>query len=310
MKVKWECGEESYIPLKDIKDSNAVEVAEYAVRNDIHIEPAFAWWYRTALKQREAIINKVARRVSKRSKFGIEIPSTYEEAVILDRKNGNTMWQDATKKEMTNVEVAFKFLDNDGEIPIGFKTLECHLIYDVKFDLTHKARYVGGGHKTKVPAAMTYSSVVSSDSVRIMFLIAALNELDIQMCDIGNAYLNAETRERLWFRAGNEWGSKAGSPVIVVCVLYGLKSSGAKWKKTFASYIRHTLGYEPCVGADDNVTLKLIKDNLGEEYYSYLIVNVDDVLCIDKDPLKVLNTIDRDYRLKEPPAPPYNVFGC
>ena len=39
---------------------------------------------------------------------------------------------------------------------------------------------------------MTYSSVVSRDSVRIMFLIAALNDLDLRMCDIGNVY-QAET---------------------------------------------------------------------------------------------------------------------
>ena len=35
-----------------------------------------------------------------------------------------------------------------------------------------------------------------------MFLVAALNDLDIKMCDIKNAYLNDETRERLWFTAG------------------------------------------------------------------------------------------------------------
>ena len=124
------------------------------------------------------------------------------------------------------------------------------------------------------------------------------------MCDIGNAYLNAETRERLWFRAGPERESRDKSPVIIVRALYGLKSSGAEWKKTFASYIRHTLGYEPCVGADDNVYLKSMKNSQGNEYYSYLIVYVDDVLCIDKDPGKVLGMINRDYRLKEPPAPP------
>ena len=104
-----------------------------------------------------------------------------------DRVNGNTLWQDSVKKEMKNVAVAFKFLDSKSEIPIGFKQIACHIIYDVKFDLTRKARYVGGGHKTKVSSVMSYSSVVSRDSVRIMFLVAALNDLDIQLCDIGNA---------------------------------------------------------------------------------------------------------------------------
>ena len=310
IKVKWETGETSFVPLKDVKESNAVELAEYAVNANIQDEPAFAWWYKTALKKRDAIINKVCRRMRQRSKFGIAIPRTYKEAVILDRNNGNTLWQDATKKEMKNVTVAFNFLDDESEIPIGFKPIECHLVFDVRFDLTRKARYVGGGHRTSVPASMTYSSVVSRDSVRIMFLVAALNGLDVKMCDIGNAYLNAETRERLWFQAGPEWGDKENSPVIIVRALYGLKSSGAEWKKCFASYIKHTLEYEPCVGADDNVYLKERKHPSGESYYSYLIVYVDDVLCIDLQPDEVLAMINRDYRLKEPPAPPTMYLGA
>ena len=195
--------------MKDIKEQNPIEIAEYALANKLDKEPAFAWWVRTAIKQRNTIISKMARRVRKRMKFGIDIPATYEEAVALDKKNGNTLWQDATRKEMNNVEIAFKFLDDGTKVPIGFKKITCHLIFDVKFDLTRKARYVGGGHLTNVSPSLSYSSVVSRDSVRIMFLIAALNDLDIKMCDIGNAYLNAETRERLWFQAGQKWGSKA-----------------------------------------------------------------------------------------------------
>lgn len=218
IEVKWETGETSFVPLKIIKELNATEVAEYAKRVGIDDEPAFAWWCRQALKQRDAMINKVCKRIRKRSKFRIAIPKDYEEAVILDKSNYNTMWQDATKKEMSKVEVAFHF-NEDGTIPVGFQKIACHIIYDVKFDLTRKARYVGGGHMTNVSAAQSYSSVVSRDSVRIMFLMAALNDLDIKMCDIGNAYLNAETRERVYFIAGPEWGSRAGLPVTIVRAL-------------------------------------------------------------------------------------------
>ena len=189
-------------------------------------------------KKRNIMISKVARRIKKKMKFGIVIPTNYEEAILIDRANGNRFWQDAVKKEMSNVEIAFKFLDDETKAPIGFKEITCHLIFDVKFDLTRKARYVGGGHLTSVSPSMSYSSVVSRDSVRIMFLIAALNDLDIEMCDIGNAYLNAETRERVWFTVGSEWSkSREGCQVIIVRALYGLKSSGAEWKKTFANYI-------------------------------------------------------------------------
>ena len=54
-----------------------------------------------------------------------------------------------------------------------------------------------------------------------------MNDWDIKMCDIGNAFLNAETRERVWFTAGSEWGNKKGRQVTTIPALHGLKSSGA-----------------------------------------------------------------------------------
>ena len=219
-------------------------------------------------------------------KFRIGIQHTVQEAIQFDRENGNTFWQDAIKKEMLNVEVAFNFLDDNYEIPIGFQQINCHLIFDVKFSLDRKARYVAGGHTTDVPASMTYANVVSRDSVPIMFLIAALNELDVKMHDIGNAYLNTETRERVWFIADMEWGSRKGSKVIITRALYGLKSSGAEWKKTLADYIKHILGFNPCIGADDKVYMKEENSEDGTEYCSYIVCFADDILCLNKNPEK------------------------
>ena len=55
-----------------------------------------------------------------------------------------------------------------------------------------------GGHTTEAPASLTYSSVVSRDSVHLGFLIAAaLNDLDVMSCDLENAYLNAPCREKI-----------------------------------------------------------------------------------------------------------------
>jgi hypothetical protein len=68
-------------------------------------------------------------------------------------------------------------------------------VFDVKMDLTRKTRFVAGGHMTDPPKDTTYSCVVSRDSIRIVFLIAALNDLDILACDIQGAYLT-ETKER------------------------------------------------------------------------------------------------------------------
>ena len=72
-----------------------------------------------------------------------------------------------------------------------------------------------------------YSSVVSRDSIRIVFTLAALNDLDVFVDDVQNGYLNAPTKEKNYMIASQEFGAdKAGRPVLIVRDLYGLKSSG------------------------------------------------------------------------------------
>ena len=126
---------------------------------------------------------------------------------------------------MKNSRVAFKLLNRGDRAPVGDKEITCHLIFDIKLDMTRKDRYVAGGHLTSVPTSMTYSSVVSRDTVRIGFLLAALNGLDVLAGDIQNAFLSAPTKERIFFYAGEEWKADKDRVVVVVRALYGLKSS-------------------------------------------------------------------------------------
>ena len=44
MLVEFNDGVQHWIPMKDIKDSNPIDLAEYAVSNGIADEPAFVWW--------------------------------------------------------------------------------------------------------------------------------------------------------------------------------------------------------------------------------------------------------------------------
>lgn len=91
------------------------------------------------------------------------------------------------------------------------------MVFDVKMDgkFTRKARLVANGNETEPTKDLTYSSVVSRDSVRIAFLFAALNDLDVLGCDVSNAYLNAPCREKLWIEAGAEFGDDKGSIMII-----------------------------------------------------------------------------------------------
>ena len=84
-----------------------------------------------------------------------------------DRLNGNTLWMDALAKEMTNVCVAFKILDDGVDPPPGYQFMKCHIIWDIKLDgLCRKARPVARGHMMKTPPpVVTYAIVVSRKTV-------------------------------------------------------------------------------------------------------------------------------------------------
>jgi hypothetical protein len=152
-----------------------------------------------------------------------------------------------------------------------------------------KARLVGGGHTTVAPASITYSSVVSRDSVRIALTIAALNDLDILACDIQNAYLTAKCRELIWTTAGPEFGSEQGSIMIVKMALYGLKSSGAAFRAKLAGLL-HDIGYKPS-DADPDVWLRPAVKPDGTEYYEMVLCYVDDVLAIGSNPMRTIDGI-------------------
>ena len=90
---------------------------------------------------------------------------------------------------MYNIGVAFEVLDEGKGAPPGWHKVTGHLCYDVKFNFERKARWVLDGHKTANPVGLTYAGVVSRESVRISFTIAALNGVNICAADIRNAYL-------------------------------------------------------------------------------------------------------------------------
>jgi hypothetical protein len=73
------------------------------------------------------------------------------------------------------------------------------MIFDVKMDdFRRNARFVAGGHTTNTTHSMNYSSVVSMESVRVTLTLDALNDLDVKMADIENAYLMASINEKVW----------------------------------------------------------------------------------------------------------------
>jgi hypothetical protein len=181
-------GSTSWENLADLKESHPLETAKYAMTQGIDHEPAFNWWVPHVLTKRDQIIFLVriqtTRYLKRTHKFSIEVPKTVKEALALDRKNGDTLWEDAIAKEMKEVCIAFNILPDGHSAPIGYQKIPCHMIFDVKMeDFQQKARLVAGGHRTEAPATITYASVVSHETVRLALTIASLNDLEVKVGD-------------------------------------------------------------------------------------------------------------------------------
>ena len=66
------------------------------------------------------------------------------------------------------------------------------------------------------PALLCYGAAYCN-SIRIAFLAAALNDLNILAADVQNAYLNMPTGEKVYTIAGLEFGaSNVGRPIKIV----------------------------------------------------------------------------------------------
>ena len=162
-------------------------------------------------------------------------------------------WYDATKLEMDQINEYKVFQDHGkaqydpkskkvSNAPNGYQKIRVHLIFAVKHDGRHKARLVAGGHLTPDPIESIYSGVVSIRSLRLVIFLAKMNNLEVWGADIGNAYLEAKTKEKLYIVAGPEFEELEGHILVVYKALYGLKSSGLRWsQKIHDIHVRHGL---------------------------------------------------------------------
>ena len=160
-----------------------------------------------------------------------------------------------------------------------------------KMDFTRKVRFVAGEHTTDKPGSITYSSVVSHASVRLAFLIAGLNDLDVLAGDVTNAYLNASCCEKIWFEGGVESGKDRGKVLIVTRALYGLKSSGAAWQADLAATLRD-LNFTS-TQANPGVWIRS-----AGAHYDMVLVYVDDILVFAKEPKMTMDELGKLYELK------------
>ncbi|MGH3055959.1 MAG: reverse transcriptase domain-containing protein, partial [Gaiellaceae bacterium] len=122
------------------------------------------------------------------------------------------------------------------------------------------------------------------------------------MGDISNAYLNAQTNEKVYAIAGPEFGEYNGRIVLLLRALYGLKTSGNKWHMHFADSLR-SIGFKSSV-VDPNMWLKRV-----DTWYEYICTHTDDFIIASKSPKQIMDQLLKIYKIRNI-GPPSFLLGA
>jgi hypothetical protein len=291
--IEWEGGEVTKEPLSLLAKDDPVSCAIYAKENNLLDKPGWVQFKRIARRQKkfERMVKQAYLRSfqsSPKYKYGVEVPRDHKDAMRLDKLNGNTKWEDASNTELAQIDEYECFKDlghhSKAKAPEGYKRIRVHFVYDVKHDGRHKARLVADGHLTDAPLESVYSGVVSLRGFRIVMFLAELNGLEFWATDIGNAYLESKTAEKVYIIAGPEFGEREGHILVVYKALYGLKGSGQHWHDRLFDCLTE-LGWTPCK-AEADIWLKRNGD-----CYEYIAVYVDDLAIAMKEPQSLLDAL-------------------
>jgi hypothetical protein len=96
---QWKDRSTDWMDIRYSKDSNPIELAEYAVANRIEEEHVFKWWFSETLRMRNRIIGTVKSQYWKTShKYGVRLRHSIQEALKIDKETGTDFGGTQSKK--------------------------------------------------------------------------------------------------------------------------------------------------------------------------------------------------------------------
>ena len=297
--ITWENGEITWEPLSIIGKADPVSVAIYGRENGLLEQVGWKTFQKLAKRQKKML--RMANQSKLQSfrnrvvfQFGIQVSQNHKQAMELDARNGNTLWRDSERIELRQIN-EYKAFDDLGfrvPAPKGYKRIRVHMVYAIKHDLRRKSRLVADGNLTEVPLASVYSSVVSLRGLRTTIFLAELNKMELWCTDIGNAYLEAKTLEKIYIVAGNEFGPLEGHTLVIQRALYGLCSSGARWWEQLSDVLIE-MGFTPS-RAESDIWMR----ECNGDHYEYIARYVDDLAIASRDPKAITDELEGKYSFK------------
>ena len=121
--------------------------------------------------------------------------------------------------------------------------------------------------------------------------------MKLYSADVQNVFLTAPCSELIHMTLGPEFGEDQGKTAVIVQALYGLTSVGASFRNHLTNCMCH-LGYHPCLADPDFWYEPMVcpEDNFN---YSFVLLYVDDCLCICHNAKQELYKIDKFLKMKD-----------
>jgi len=169
----------------------------------------------------------------------------------------------------------------------GKEILTSRWVFKIKDNGSYKARLVVRGcqqNKEHIDFKDTFSPVVESSSLRLLFAIAAQENLHIQTFDVKTAFLYGHIEEEIYVKLPEGYEDETGKICRLQKALYGLKQAPSQWNKRLTSLLKDEgliqLKADQCIFKEPN-----------NEFY--LAIHVDDGIIMGKSPVKIQNLLKK-----------------
>jgi hypothetical protein len=222
----------------------------------------------------EDLFNYFAYTTTKDRPSEHTLPRTIPEALSGDNA---AEWAASIERELKG------FRDNDvyDEVPIpeGVKPLPSKPVFKVKHnhlgeisDWKTRLVILGFLQRLGIDYDETFAPVANIESIRIIIALAAKYNLELEGCDITQAYLNGELEEDIYVMPPEGVEIKEGYCWKLKKSVYGLKQAGRTWNRTLDRRLTG-MGF---TRLDAETCLYVSRDDKG--HVCFLVVYVDDII--------------------------------
>ena len=182
-------------------------------------------------------------------------------------------------------------LERGSKAPNNNNFVPVNMWFDTNFDLRRKAEMVAGGNMPGSRDKDYYCGVINIGTVSTDILFEYINDLEVDVTDVENAYLHGFTKDKICTRTWTEFGEWEGQVLFCVRWIYGLNTSMARWHEALLDNLK-------LIWLCTSRTYPKIWMRDVRYHYEYITIYSYNLLLFRKNPTGILRGLNTLFPLK------------